>query len=257
VREDPATVREHYYLDISAGVDVLCSLTAQTLPRALQQIGMPFRSAALTGCAVELALNAADLTPRPVIVAGVLGTSDLPPMAEERTSEELQAHAARLAAAGCEIILARGFDHRPDPPRERARLARLARRAAIAGAKMTALPTWAIVTLDDNGRTPDGEPADECAVEACEEGAHVVLFEVPTLKAALYWLDRLVAGGRHIGFALAADARPEPWAVNAKTLLDSGVRVLGGGVGTTHRHLGALSALLRGHQRQSIWPRAI
>jgi hypothetical protein len=77
------------------------------------------------------------------------------------------------------------------------------------------------------------------------------------VKAALFWLDRLVARGRHIGFALAAKARPEPWAVDAKTLLDSGVSVLGGGLGTTHRHLSALSALLRGHQRQSFWPRAV
>jgi len=61
----------------------------QSIPRALQQIGMPFRSAALTGDAVELALDAAELTPRPLIVAGVLGNTEVPPVAEDRIGEEL------------------------------------------------------------------------------------------------------------------------------------------------------------------------
>ena len=109
LREHPGAVRDHYHHDILAGVDVLACLTADTLPRALQQIGMPFRSAALTGDAVELALEAADLAPRPLIVAGVLGNTEVPPVAEDRVSEEMATHAARLAAAGCELILARGF----------------------------------------------------------------------------------------------------------------------------------------------------
>ena len=79
LREHPSTVREHYHNEITAGVDVLCCLTADTIPRALQQIGMPFRAAALTGDAVELALDAVDLTPRPLIVAGVLGNTEVPP----------------------------------------------------------------------------------------------------------------------------------------------------------------------------------
>ncbi len=31
---------------------------------------------------------------------------------------------------------------------------------------------------------------------------------------------------------------------------------MGGGPGTTHRHLAALSGLLRGQDRQSLWPPA-
>jgi len=33
--------------------------------------------------------------------------------------------------------------------------------------------------------------------------------------------------------------------------------VVGGGPGTTQRHLAALSGLLRGHERQTLWPRAV
>lgn len=262
VREDPAAVREHYHHEINAGVDVLCCLTADTIPRALQQIGMPFRAAALTGCAVDLALDAAEITPRPILVAGVLGTNDAAPLAEDRLAEELGTHAARLATAGCELILARGvgaprpsYEHPDIDPRG----ARVARRAAIVSGAATELPTWTMLSLDYGGFTIDGEAADECARHAFGQGAQVIIFEVPTVEVALGWLDRVAsAGGVRIGFAPAAGSlEPEAWALQAKGLLDAGVRVIGGGAGTTYRHIGALSALLRGNGRQSLWPRAV
>lgn len=263
VRENPDAVREHYHQDITAGVDVLACLTGDTIPRALHEIGMTFRAAALTGCAVDLALDAAELTPRPIIVAGMLGTTEAATIAEDRIGEELGTHAARLAASGCELILARGFGF-SNPRRVvggapvDVHLARVARRAAIVSAAMTQLPTWAIVSLDYSGFTVDGEPADECARRAHDEGAQVVVFEVPSFEVGLGWIDRLLAAGVRIGFAPgAASLDPEPWAAEAKQLLDAGVRVLGGGPGTTYRHMGALSSLLRGNERQSFWPRAV
>jgi 5-methyltetrahydrofolate--homocysteine methyltransferase len=179
-------------------------------------------------------------------------------------------HAARLAASGCELILARGFagphaPHTPGPHDEA--FARLARRAAVVSGVMTQLPTWALVTVDTDGFTADGAPIDETARRAFDEGAQVALFEIPTAEAALGCLDPLLAvvndGGptrpsRHIGFSLASGALdPEAWAHDARRLIEAGVRVLGGGPGTTHRHLAALSGLLRGHDRQSLWPRAV
>lgn len=279
LREHPSTVREHYHQEISSGVDVLCCLTADTIPRALQQIGMPFRSAALTGDAVELALDAAELTPRPLIVAGVLGNTDVPPVAEDRVGEELATHAARLAAAGCELILARGFGAARATD---SAFTRLARRAAIVSGAMTQLPTWAVVALDWGGFTSDGAPADVCAGHAFEEGAQVVVFEIPGAEVGLGWVDRLLnvcstsshrrpesaarphapasadtSDIRHLGFALAAGSlEPDAWAHEARRLLEAGVRVVGGGPGTTHRHVAALAGLLRGQDRQSLWPPA-
>jgi 5-methyltetrahydrofolate--homocysteine methyltransferase len=261
LRENPAAAREHYHHDIAAGVDVLCCLTADTIPRALQQIGMAFRSAALTGCAVDLALDAAELAPRPLLVAGVLGNGLVAPAAEDRIGEELGTHAARLAAAGCELILARGFGLPPDAPphHDDPALVRIARRAAVVSGAMTQLPTWAVIPIDATGFTIDGEAADECARRAADEGAQVVLFEIPTVDVGLAWLDRLLAAGSgRVGFSPAAgDLVPEAWALDAKRLLDAGVRVIGGGAGTTQRHLAALSALLRSNDRQSFWPRAV
>jgi 5-methyltetrahydrofolate--homocysteine methyltransferase len=263
LREHPTVVREHYHQEIVAGVDVLCCLTGDTIPRALQQIGMPFRSAALTGDAVELALEAADLTPRPLIVAGVLGNTEVPPVAEDRVDEELGDHASRLAAAGCELLLARGFGHDEGSQSHGA----LSRRAALASAARMQLPTWALVAIDWSGFTSDGMPADEVALRVFEQGAQVALFEIPGAEIGLGWVDRLLAicaasqrdmdasSARHLGFALASSALdPDLWAHEARRLLEAGVRVIGGGRGTTQRHLAALSGLLRGHERKSRWP---
>jgi methionine synthase I (cobalamin-dependent) len=270
LREHPSAVREHYHQEISAGVDVLCCLTADTIPRALQQIGMPFRSAALTGDAVELALDVAELTPRPLIVAGVLGNTEVPPVAEDRVGEELGTHAARLAAAGCELILARGFSAQTTSREGDAAFARLARQAAVVSGVMTQLPTWAVVALDWGGFTADGARADECARHAFADGAQVILFEIPSTEVALGWVDRLLgvcaasslasadgADTRHLGFALAAGSLdPDAWAHETRRLIEAGVRVVGGGAGTTQRHLAALAGLLRGSDRQSLWPAA-
>src|SRR6185369_2006842 len=149
-------------------------------------------------------------------------------------------HAARLATAGCELILARGFAG----PTSDAQLARLARRAAVVSGAATQLPTWAVVTIGDGGFTADGEAADECARAALDAGAQVAMFEVPQVEVAMAWLDRLeeIAGKGALGFAPAAGSTsPEAWAADARRLLDEGVRVLGGGKGTTHRHLAALA----------------
>lgn len=259
LRENPAAVREHYHQEISAGVDVLCCLTTDTIPRALQQIGMAFRAAALTACAVDLALDAADLTPRPLIVAGVLGNGDVPPAAEDRIGEELGTHAARLATAGCELILTRGFGLPPDAPphHDDPALVRIARRAAVVSGAVTQLPIWAVIPVDHGGFTLDGESALVSARHAFEEGARVVVFEIPMVEVGLAWHDRL-AGDGHIGFSLASGAlEPDEWARAATRLLDAGVRVIGGGPGTTQRHLAALSGLLRANERQSRWPRAV
>ncbi len=269
LREQPSEAAEHYHQEIIAGVDVLCALTAETLPRALGQIGMPFRAAALTGSAVELALEAVDGAPRPIAVAGVLGSSQVSPTAPDRMTEDLAMHAARLAAAGCELLLARGYAQpSPEPG-----LSRLARRAAVVSAAATQLPTWAVIELSEKGATADGEMIEEAARAAAESGAQVVLMELPGLACAPALLERArrAVPGLAIGVAPGArqaiadesgvivhdaTAEAEAWAAGAKRLIDAGARIIGGGPGTTARHISALSALLRGGDRQSFWPRA-
>ncbi len=254
VREDPAAVTEHYHLEITAGVEVLVALTADTIARALEHVGMAFRSAALTGTAVELALEAAELTPRPVVVAGVLGSAEVEAQVVDRIGEELGTHAARLATAGCQLILVRGFSRRGD-----AGLTRAARRTALQRAVATGLPAWAVIPVEHSGLTPEDDTADDAARKAFEGGAQLVWLEVPSVDVGIVALDRVVGLGRPVGLSLAAGPSegPDAWARSAKRLLDAGAQGIGGGPGAGSGHLAVLSGLLRETIRESRWPRAV
>src|SRR6187402_3565756 len=133
LRERPSEVESHYLAEIESRVDVLSALTADTTPRALAEVGMEHRSAQLTGRAVELALDAVRDNGKPIAVAGVLGSDMVSPIAADRLHEELTEHAARLAAAGCELLVARGQG------------SRLGLMAAVVAASRTELPTWAVL----------------------------------------------------------------------------------------------------------------
>ena len=247
LRERPAEVASHYNAEIDSRVDILSALTADTTPRALPEVGMEHRSAQLTGRAVELALEAARDSGRLVAVAGVLGSDMVSPMAADRLHEELTEHAARLGAAGCELLLARGQG------------SRLGLMAAVVAASRTELPTWAVLACSPAGESViEGNPHE--LVEAlAEAGASTLLFEVPHIEIGLRQLERfrnaLEAQGLFPGVLLAASenavrgfddplADPEHWVERALDLSLGGARVIGGGAGTTEAHTRALALAL-------------
>lgn len=262
LREHPMLVADHYELDVASGVDILCALTSETMPRALGQIGMAFRAAALTGAAVDLAHEVSQRAAREVAVAGLLGARSGGPGQADRIAEEYAMHAARLAAAGCEILVTRAFGGAGP-------LTRLARLASIVSASSTHLPTWAIIEVTPGLATPEGEPIGECARAAADSGADVVLLEVPSVEVGLGAVERLPQGALRPGALLAASpssraGEPDPsadaadeWAQGAKRLVEAGARVIGGGAGTTAHHVTALARCLGRTDRSSIWPRAI
>src|SRR5262245_25321973 len=90
LRERPLDVLEHYRTEVGSRVDVLCALTADTTPRALAEVGMAHRAAMLTSISVELAMDAAQASDKPVAVAGVLGSDMVTPVAADRMLEELR-----------------------------------------------------------------------------------------------------------------------------------------------------------------------
>ncbi|WP_437275654.1 homocysteine S-methyltransferase family protein [Sorangium sp. So ce375] len=271
LRESPRAIAELHEQEIALGIDVVRALTSATTTRALAPIGMAFRAAALTGTAVELATEAAaGAAARRVAVAGILGHTAAAPMAD-RIAEDYAVHAARLAAAGCEILVACGFD-----PAQAAcvgpAVARLARRAAVVSASTTQLATWALVELDGAGRTADGEGFEEVARAALDGGADALLFEVVSLELGLNVLRRLegIAHEVQVGMLLGAESvqadgadRLAPaeicdaWAASAARLIEAGARMLGGGTGTTLAHLGALAKMLRTAQRAPLLRRAL
>lgn len=247
VRERPLEVLHHYEREVAAGVEVLCALTAETMPRALAQAGMAFRAAALTGSAIEMAMDAAARGGRPVAVAGLLGGRTGAALAPDRVAEECAMHAARLSAAGCEIIIACSVGPFAS---------RLGRMSAIISASTLRLPTWALVELHE-GHTSDGEDLIECTKLAIDSGAQVLLFDAASEAEAADAIDR-VAGvlGEAKPGVLLADPRGDvdAWAEAAKHLVLGGAHVLGGGAGTTTEHLAALTRSLHGPRLGSTRP---
>jgi len=244
LRERPLDVLAHYRVEVECRADVLAALTGDTTPRALVEVGMEHRSAQLTSLAVELALNAVEDSPKPVAVAGVLGSDMLGPVAATRLHEELSEHSARLAAAGCELLIARGQG------------SRLSLMAGVVAATRTDLVTWAVIERTLAG--PSG-PDPELFHALSDAGASAVLFEVASVAHGLRELDAareaLDALGLRAGVLLAASesalpgfpdiaGSPDAWADHALDLDLAGARVIGGGAGTTEEHLRALARVL-------------
>lgn len=247
LRERPNEVLAHYRTEVHSRVDVLSALTADTTPRALAEVGMEHRSAQLTRRAVELALEAAGESDSPVAVAGVLGSDMVSPVAADRLHDEFTEHAARLAVAGCELILARGQG------------SRLGLMAAVVAAARTELPTWAVLEFASGEELTSADNAEELVATLAEAGATVVLFEVATVDLGLAYLKRFrpafTKHGIAPGVLLAASeasvrgfhdetSNPERWVERAVDLSAGGARVIGGGAGTTEAHTHSLAVAL-------------
>ena len=244
LRERPSEVLAHYRTEVHSHVDVLSALTADTTPRALAEVGMEHRSAQLTRRAVELALEAAAESDKPVAVAGVLGSDMVSPVAADRINDEFTEHAARLAAAGCELILARGQG------------SHLGLMAAVVAAARTELPTWAVLEFASADELTSLGNAEDLVNSLATAGASVILFEVATVDLGLAYLQRFLpafAGhGITAGVLLAASeasvrgfhdesSNPERWVARAVDLSLGGARAIGGGAGTTEAHTRSLA----------------
>jgi len=247
VRQGPEDVLRHHHAEAACRVDILCALTADTTPRALAEVGMQHRSALLTGVAVELALNAAAEAMKPVAVAGLLGSDMVSPVAADRLHEEFEEHAQRLAAAGCELIIARGQG------------SRLGLMAAVVAAAAADLPTWAVVEYPPQDVLNAYGPVGALVEGLQAAGASAVIFEVPSIDLGIELLDRakasISAEGLCAGVLLAASAEsvrgfpdeesvPDSWAEHALDLDLHGARIIGGGAGTTVAHTESLAKAL-------------
>lgn len=239
---------EHYLAEVDSKVDVLCALTSDTTPRALAEVGMEHRAAMLTGISVDLALEVAQAAPRPVAVAGVLGSDMVTALSSQRLVAELEEHAERLAVAGCELFLTRCLG------------SRFELMAAVHAAMPHQLPVWAVLEATSDGQLVTGDPLEVLVPELCAAGVSALLFEIPGVDAAVELLEQarervpltngcvygvLVASGADSvrGFP-DASTQPGEWARGAQRLDAAGARVIGGGAGTTESHTAALAHAL-------------
>jgi methionine synthase I (cobalamin-dependent) len=246
VREHPDEVDRHYAVEIEAGVDVLTTLTSDTTPRALAQVGMAFRAAAITSAAVDRAVSVAEMAGRPVAVAGVLGGSPVAPLDVATLVEEHGIHAARLAASGAGLILARGMASRTELM------------AAVVAAANTDVPTWAVVEAEPDGTVLGGDSPAQVVRLLETAGASAILFEASSTGAAREAVARARSGGVTLPFGVLLDAgpsclegypegalSPEAWAEAIFSLLPFELRAVGGGRGCTEAHTAALARFLR------------
>jgi methionine synthase I (cobalamin-dependent) len=256
LRQRPYEVLDHYRAEVRSRVDVLSALTADTTPRALAEVGMEHRAALLTSLAVDLALEAASESERPVAVAGVLGSEMVGPVAVDRMADEFFEHAARLKVAGAELILARGQGSRHELM------------AAVLAAVSTALPTWAIVECSPGEASLVEQEMQSLFLELRQAGATAVLLEMPSVESGIRQMssarqamDSASRGSSGpalngaLGVLLASSGEsvrgfpdpnrdPERWVSRALDLEASGCRVIGGGAGTTEAHTAALARAL-------------
>lgn len=237
VREQADVAASHYDVEVRAGVDVVSTLTSDTTPRALALAGMAFRSAALTSRAVDRALEAAERAGRPVGVAGVLVKG----FAAEG-EDELDLHAARLVAAGADLVLVRARSAPDDVV--------AAARAALA----THVPVWAALDVDDG---TDLRWLVARASELQALGAAALLVRSASSAAIRRAIDALrgdvdaplgvlldAGPGCREGYA-EGGANPEEWAREMVALTSLEPRLMGGGRGCTYEHTAALSQALR------------
>lgn len=234
-REQPQRVAGHYAGEVAAGIDLLLALTADSTGVGLAAAGMDFRAAAITGAAVDLALEAADAVARDIMVAGVLGGAWATDVPREVVEEELELHAKRLFASGAQVIVARALQG-DRALEERALPVRLGTR--------TGLPTVAWLELTDRADETLAEWARICR----GLGVMAMLFEVPSADVGRDVLQRIRASSDAVpvptGFQLSAGGSLEAWCSEAKRLVDEGAVLIGGGRGTTGVHSATLSRAL-------------
>ena len=246
LRTNEAGVLAHYQAEVHSRVDVLSALTADTTPRALAEVGMQHRSALLTGRAVDLAFEAAAYAGKPVAIAGILGSDMVSPIDPSRLAEELEEHADRIAAAGCELLVVRGQG------------SRFGLMAAVTAAARTGLPTWAVLEAVPEGDFNETQYAD-LWVNLASAGVTLVLFEVTQVEQAVRSLDsvqsfaidpKLSVGVLLAGSAASVRGFPDEdsdvrrWVTRAADLASHGARVIGGGAGTSEAHTEALAIAL-------------
>jgi methionine synthase I (cobalamin-dependent) len=240
VREQGDKVDAHYSVEVAAGVDLLSTLTSDTTPRALAQVGMAYRSAAITAMAVDRAASAGQRAMRPIAIAGVLGGGSVSPVGVSDLAEDLSEHAARLEAAGCDLILARGDASRSELL------------AAVVAATHAESPTWAVVAVDADGTVLGDESPVEVVRLLEAAGASALLLDAETVAGARTVIEKVRRGGTSLPLGVLLDAdgpdgvlSPDAWAEAALGLLALELRAFGGGRGCTHEHTAALSRALR------------
>ena len=246
----PSLIQQIHQEYLDAGAEILQTNTFGANAARLSQQGLEDKCILINQVAVNLARAAAGQHGLVVGTVGPLGVrteraSVPPPNAHAIFSEQIEA----LADAGADLILLETF-------RDLSEL-----RAAIAAARAACdLPLVVTVSPDEKGNLAAGESPETFVPQLTEWGADVIGCNCGVGPEAM--LDTVQRMAAHTTKPLVAQPSaglpaviqgqlvypypPEPFARLAISLVQSGVRWIGGCCGTTPEHIRAVRGALEG-----------
>ncbi len=238
----PAMVREIHQSYVQAGAELLETNTFGANPFKLARHGLLERLRDINLAGVKLAREAIG---EGGYVAGAMGPLGvrIEPLGKtsfEEARAAFQQQAQALADGGCDLIILETFDN----------LSEL-HQAILAVRAVGELPIVAQMTIDDDGRAPDGTTPAEFAARLAEWGADVVGVNCSVGPVAM--LEAVEAMGRATTRPLSAQpnagkprnvdgrnlylASPEYMADYARLFIQAGTKLVGGCCGTTPEHI--------------------
>jgi len=238
----PAMVREIHQSYVQAGAELLETNTFGANPFKLARHGLLERLRDINLAGVKLAREAIG---EGGYVAGAMGPLGvrIEPLGKtsfEEARAAFQQQAQALADGGCDLIILETFDN----------LSEL-HQAILAVRAVGELPIVAQMTIDDDGRAPDGTTPAEFAARLAEWGADVVGANCSVGPVAM--LEAVEAMGRATTRPLSAQpnagkprnvdgrnlylASPEYMADYARLFIQAGTKLVGGCCGTTPEHI--------------------
>ncbi|MHB8736334.1 MAG: bifunctional homocysteine S-methyltransferase/methylenetetrahydrofolate reductase [Terriglobales bacterium] len=238
----PAMVREIHQSYVQAGAELLETNTFGANPFKLARHGLLERLRDINLAGVKLAREAIG---EGGYVAGAMGPLGvrIEPLGKtsfEEARAAFQQQVQALADGGCDLIILETFDN----------LSEL-HQAILAVRAVGELPIVAQMTIDDDGRAPDGTTPAEFAARLAEWGADVVGVNCSVGPVAM--LEAVEAMGRATTRPLSAQpnagkprnvdgrnlylASPEYMADYARLFIQAGTKLVGGCCGTTPEHI--------------------
>lgn len=254
----PELIRSIHEEYLQAGAEIVETNTFGANSIRLARYGLAGKVSEINHAGVSLArkavLHAEEKTAARAYIAGAIGPLGVR-LAPAGTVTHQEAHdafaeqIAALAAAGVDLLIAETF-----PSVTEAEI-------VIRAAKEMAphLPIIVMVTVDDEGNTLDGTPAEETATRLadagadalgcnCSSGPHAVLNVIERMHTVT---SKPLAAMPNAGLPREVDGRhiylssPEYMASFARKFARAGASFIGGCCGTTPKHIKAMRSALR------------
>jgi methionine synthase I (cobalamin-dependent) len=254
----PDRVADLHRAFVEAGADIILTNTFGGTRHRLKLHKAEHRVAELNEKAAGIARGEADRAGRVVLVAGSMGPTGeilepLGPLSLDDAREAFAEQAIALARGGADILWIETMSSVEETE------------AAIAGARVAALPIVATLSFDTNGRTMMGITPSELAGlhrkhglaacgSNCGTGPAELVACILNLATASEPTAILVAKAncgipQFVDGEIRFNGTPQLMAEYARLSLDSGARIIGGCCGTSPTHLRVMREALEAHVR--------